>query len=154
MKRTHEDYMRLAIKEAYKASARAEIPVGAVLVIDDKIIARGFNLKESKYNPCGHAEIIAITKASKRLKNWRLTGATLYVTVEPCIMCAGAILQSRIKTLVYGCDDLKAGAVNSLYRLLNDTRLNHQVEVISGILADECAGVIKEFFKDLRAKKG
>lgn len=142
--------MKEALKEAKKAYKKGEVPVGAVLVVDDKIIARAYNIKENSLDPTAHAEVLVIKKAAKKLGAWRLTEATLYVTKEPCIMCAGAIINARIKRVVYGCDDTKAGAVVSLYNILQDPRLNHQVEVKKGILEEECRSILKQFFKELR----
>lgn len=146
-----EKFMLEALKEALKAEKKGEVPVGAVVVKEGKVISRGHNLRETTHDPTAHAEIIAIKKAAKKLKNWRLTGCTLYVTIEPCPMCASAIVLARIDRVVYGTEDPKAGAVKSLYELLNDKRLNHQVkEVVSGILKEECSKIIKSFFKNLR----
>lgn len=146
-----EKYMKEALKEAKKAAQKGEVPVGAVIVKNGKIIARGHNLRESKQDPTMHAEIVAIKKAARKLENWRLAGCTLYVTVEPCPMCAGAIVQSRIGRVVYGARDPKAGAVASLYTILTDRRLNHQVSVITeGVLEEECSEILKSFFKRLR----
>jgi tRNA(adenine34) deaminase len=145
--------MKEALKEARKAAKKGEVPIGAVVVKEDKIIGRGHNLRESANDPTAHAEIIAIRKASKKLKNWRLASCTLYVTVEPCIMCAGAIVLARIDRLVYGADDLKAGAVKSLYEAVSDRRLNHRVkEIRSGVLKDECAALLRSFFSGLRGE--
>lgn len=147
-------FMQEAIKEALKALRREEVPVGAVIVCDNKIIARAYNQREGSFNPVFHAEIIAITKASKKLKRWRLNDCTMYVTLEPCVMCAGAIVNARINRLVYGCKDPKAGAVDSLYNILKDDRLNHCVgEVLSGVMAQECSSLLSEFFSSLRHKK-
>jgi len=148
----HEKYMQYAIEEAHKAYTLLEVPIGAVIIKDSEVIARAYNLRETAKSPLAHAEILAIEEAAKKLGGWRLTGATMYVTLEPCPMCAGAIYQSRISTLVYGADDPKAGAVKSLYSILNDPRLNHQVEVISGVLADESSKLLKKFFRELRKK--
>lgn len=146
-------FMKEAIKEAKKAAEKGEVPVGCVVVNQRKVIGRGHNLREGKNDPTAHAEIIAIKKAASRLKNWRLSGCTLYVTVEPCPMCAGAIVLSRIDRVVYAVEDEKAGAVKSLYTLLGDKRLNHQVaEVVDGICEEEVRGLIKRFFKILREK--
>lgn len=147
---TDEYFMREALVEAQKAFERGEIPVGAVIVLDNQIIARAHNLKETLNDATAHAEILAIKEASKVLKNWRLLNTTLYVTKEPCIMCSGAIVQARIKRLVYSVDDPKGGAVMSLYRLLSDRRLNHQVEIVKGILEPECREILKRFFLTLR----
>lgn len=143
-------FMKKAIREALKAYHKGEIPVGAVIVVDNKIISRAHNIKETKNDPTAHAEILAIKKAGKRLHSWRLTNATLYVTKEPCIMCAGAIVHARIKKVVYGCDDPKGGGVLSLYRILQDPRLNHQVEIKKGVLEKECRALLQKFFKGLR----
>lgn len=142
--------MKEALKEAEKAYEKGEIPVGALIVVNGEIIARSHNIKETTFDPTAHAEILAIREAARILGAWRLTEATLYVTKEPCIMCSGAIVNSRIKRLVYGCDDPKGGGVVSLYNILNDKRLNHQVEIKNGILEEECRAVLKRFFKELR----
>lgn len=146
-------YMKEALLEAKKAEALGEVPIGAVIVKDHKIIARGFNLRETWKDPTAHAEILAIQEASDVLGGWRLHGCTLYVTLEPCQMCAGAILQARLDRVVYGAMDPKAGCAGSLCNLLEDHRFNHQVEVISGELAEESAQLLKFFFKRLRIKK-
>lgn len=142
--------MKKAIKEALKAYKKGEIPVGAVVVVKNKIVSRAHNVKETKNDPTAHAEILAIKKAGKKFNSWRLTDATLYVTKEPCIMCAGAIVHARIKRVVYGCDDPKGGGVVSLYRILQDPRLNHQVEIKKGVLEEECRVLLQKFFKGLR----
>ena len=142
--------MRLALKEAGLAFLEGEVPVGAVVVKDGKVISSSHNLREISKDPSAHAEILAIRDATKISDSWRLTGLTLYVTKEPCIMCAGALVNSRIARLVYGCRDGKAGGVDSLYTILNDSRLNHQVEVVSGVLEDECAELLRDFFKERR----
>jgi len=144
------DFMRFALKEAEKAFNEDEVPVGAVLVINSEIIARAHNKRESAFDPTAHAEVIVLREAAQKIKNWRLTGAALYVTKEPCIMCAGAMVNARLGRLVYGCGDTKAGAVQSLYQLLSDKRLNHQVEVVAGVLEEECAALLKKFFKGRR----
>ncbi|MDI6728661.1 MAG: tRNA adenosine(34) deaminase TadA [Thermodesulfovibrionales bacterium] len=144
------DFMRLALKEAEKAFNEDEVPVGAVLVIKGEIIARAHNKRESAFDPTAHAEVIVMREAAQKIKNWRLIDATIYVTKEPCIMCAGAMVNARLGRLVYGCGDIKAGAVQSLYQLLSDKRLNHQVEVVSGMLEEECAALLKKFFKGRR----
>ncbi|MCX7831466.1 MAG: tRNA adenosine(34) deaminase TadA [Actinobacteria bacterium] len=146
-----EKYMREALKEAEKAAKKGEVPIGAVIVKEGKVIGRGHNLRETKNDPTAHAEIIAIRQAAKKLKNWRLSGCTLYVTVEPCPMCAGAIVLSRIERVVYGAEDNKAGAVKSLYSLLSDERLNHRVsEIISGVEKERSTEILKDFFQKLR----
>lgn len=146
-------FMREAIKEAKKAALKNEVPVGAVIVKEGVVIARGHNLRESDSDPTSHAEIIAIRKAAKRLKTWRLTSTTLYVTLEPCIMCMGAILQARIPRLVFASFDPKAGACGSLYDLSSDRRLNHRVHVVSGVDETEAGAMLKAFFSTLRAGK-
>ncbi len=140
-------FLSLALEEASLAFAEGEIPVGAVLVDDGKIIAKAHNQKENIKDPTGHAEILALRYGSKELDNWRFYNATLYVTKEPCIMCAGAMVNARLGRLVYGCKDEKSGAVDSLYSLLSDKRLNHQVEVVSGVLEEECSEILQRFFK-------
>ncbi len=142
--------MRLALKEASLAFQEGEVPVGAVLVTDGNVIGCSHNLRESSKDPLAHAEILALREGAKKSDNWRLTGTTLYVTKEPCIMCAGAIVNSRIDRLVYGCSDIKAGGVESLYKILSDRRLNHQVAVVSGILEEECAEILQRFFRERR----
>ena len=142
-----------ALKEAKKAYEKNEVPVGCVIVKDGKIIARGYNLKEIKCDTTKHAEIIAIQKASKKLKSWRLIDCDMYVTLEPCSMCAGAIIQSRISKLYFGAFDLKTGAVGSVLNLLEDYKFNHQVEFQGGILKNECENILKQFFKELRNNK-
>lgn len=148
-----EKFMLEALKEAKKAYKKGEIPVGAVIVKDNKIIARAHNLKETKKDTTKHAEIIAIQKASKNIEAWRLIDCEMYVTLEPCSMCAGAILQARIKNLYIGAMDEKTGACGSVLNLLEDYKFNHKVEIQRGILADDCEYILKEFFKELRKKK-
>ncbi len=143
-------FMREALEEAQKAYKKGEIPVGAVVVVDGKIVAKAHNQKETIPDPTAHAEILAIRQASEKLGRWRLTDAVLYITKEPCIMCSGAIIHARIKRVVYGCDDQKAGGAVSLYNILQDKRLNHQVELVRGILEDECREILKRFFQQLR----
>ncbi|OEH84307.1 tRNA-specific adenosine deaminase [Desulfuribacillus stibiiarsenatis] len=150
MTEKHSHFMQLAIEEAKKAAAMGEVPIGAVIVRNGEVIATGYNRREIDKNPLAHAEIMAIENASQVLGGWRLLGCTLYVTLEPCPMCAGAIVQSRIPQLVYGAKDPKAGCVGSLMNLLNDPRFNHQTEVIQGIHQDECSQLLKDFFKRLR----
>lgn len=146
-------WMGKAIREAKKAGARGEVPIGAVVVKDGSIVGTGYNMRESKSDPSAHAEMIAIRKASRKLSSWRLTGATLYVTLEPCIMCMGAIILARIDRVVYGCADPKAGAAGSLYDLSNDRRLNHRFFLQSGVREEECSSLLSGFFADLRQKK-
>ena len=141
-----------ALKEAKKAFELGEIPIGAVIVKDEEIIARGHNLREVTKDPTAHAEIIAIRRASEVLGGWRLTNCDLYVTIEPCPMCAGAIMMSRINKLFIGSMDPKGGAAGSLYNIVNDDRLNHRTEIIYDVLRDECSSIMKEFFKKLRSK--
>ena len=145
-----ENYMREALVEAGKAAAEGEIPIGCVIVRHGEIIARGHNLREQLQDPTAHAEVLAIKEAANRLGSWRLLESTLYVTIEPCPMCAGAIINARIPRLVFGALDPKAGAAGSLYNLVEDERFNHRVDVTGGVLADECAGVVREFFVRLR----
>ncbi len=145
-------YMSKAFELAKRAALIGEVPVGAVLVVNDKILARGWNLRESKQNPIMHAEIVAILKASKKLASWRIPSSTLYVTLEPCLMCAGAIYQARINRVVFGAMDSKAGACGSLYSIHNDARLNHRFEVLGRIMADESTSLMKSFFKSRRRK--
>ncbi len=149
---TEEDYrwMWEAIGEAKKAYAIEEVPIGAIVVKDGEVIGRGFNLRERDHDPTAHAEVIAIRDASKRLGGWRLIGCDLYVTIEPCPMCSGAILNSRIERVFYGGKDPKAGCAGSLMNLLIDERFNHQTEVFSGLLEDECGDLMRTFFRRLR----
>jgi tRNA(adenine34) deaminase len=149
----HEHFMKLALEEAKKAEEIGEVPIGAVIVKDGEVIARGYNLRETTGDPTTHAEMIAIREAAARLGGWRLEGCSLYVTLEPCPMCAGAIIQSRIELVVYGADDPKAGCVGTLMDLLSDTRFNHQAEVVSGVLQEECGEILTRFFRSLRRKK-
>ena len=147
------DFMKLALVAAEQASSRGEVPVGAVIVLAGEVIGTGFNSREERQSPLGHAEITAIEKAARHRRSWRLDDCELFVTLEPCIMCTGAILQARIRRLVFACRDPKAGAVESLYRLCEDRRLNHQVSVIGGVLADESAAMLADFFAQLRVEK-
>ena len=148
-----EKFMKEALKEAQKAFDKAEVPVGAVIVKDGKIIARAHNLKETKYDTTKHAEILAIQKASKKLNSWRLIDCEMYVTLEPCSMCAGALINSRIKKVYIGASDEKTGAVGSVFNLLEDYTFNHKVEYQKGVLQDECENILKDFFKKLREVK-
>jgi len=145
-----EDYMDLALSEASKAKAAGEVPVGAVLVADGVVIGRGFNQPISVNDPTAHAEMIALREAASHERNYRLTNGVLYCTVEPCVMCAGAIIHARIARLVFGTPDSKAGAAGSIYNVLTDPRLNHRVNVISGIREDACAALLREFFAGRR----
>lgn len=146
-------FMKEALKEAKKSYMKEEIPVGAVIVKDGKIIGRGHNLKETKNDTTNHAEIIAIKKASKKLKSWRLTGCTMYVTLEPCTMCAGALIQARLDKVVIGTMDEKTGACGSVLNVVEDYKFNHRVEIEKGVMEKECKSIIQEFFKKLRGKK-
>ncbi|WP_249872243.1 tRNA adenosine(34) deaminase TadA [Oceanobacillus saliphilus] len=148
-----EKYMLAALEEANRARILNEVPIGAVIVHDDEIIARGFNLRESLQTTLTHAELIAIQEANAKIGSWRLEDCTLYVTLEPCPMCAGAIVQSRIKRVVYGASDPKAGCAGTLMNLLEEPRFNHQVEVTADVLKDECASLLKDFFRELRKRK-
>ncbi|WP_173636698.1 tRNA adenosine(34) deaminase TadA [Thermodesulfovibrio aggregans] len=145
-----EYFMKEALEEAQKAYELGEVPVGAVIVVDGEIIARAYNIKETTNDPTAHAEIVAIRQAANALGAWRLTDATLYITKEPCVMCCGAIINARIKRVVYGCNDSKGGGALSLYRILQDPRLNHQVEIKHGILEKECREILQRFFRELR----
>ena len=146
-------YMKEAIKEAKKAAAIDEVPIGCVIVCNNKIIARGHNVRETKKNPIGHAEIIAIQKASKKLNSWRLEDCELYVTIEPCIMCSGAIIQSRIKRVYFGAKDFKGGAFGSSIDVLGAKDINHHPEIYPGIMEEECSLLIKNYFKSKREQK-
>lgn len=148
-----EKFMKEAIKQAQKAYDKLEVPVGAVIVKDGKIIARAYNQKEEKNDTTNHAEILAIKKASKKLNSWRLLDCDMYVTLEPCSMCAGALIQSRIRKVYIGAPDEKTGACGSVLNLLEDYKFNHKVEVQQGVLRDECENLLKKFFKELRNLK-
>ena len=146
-------YMEEALKEANKAYSTYEVPVGAVIVYDNKIIGRGYNRKESLKSPIAHAELIAIDQASKYLGQWRLTGCTMYVTLEPCAMCAGALVNSRIDRLVIGARDLRMGCAGTVEDITNHDKFNHQIQVEFDVLEEECSGILSEFFRYLRSKK-
>jgi tRNA(adenine34) deaminase len=146
-------YMDLALNEAREAFAAGEIPVGSVVVYDGEAIARVHNRREELQNPLAHAEVLALQAASACLNSWRLEDCSLYVTLEPCLMCVGAILQARVSRLVFGCLDPKAGAVESLYRLCEDSRLNHTLPVTRGVMENECSAILSEFFANLRKRK-
>ena len=148
----HEKYMNGALKLAKKAYTLGEVPIGCVIVYEGKIIGRGYNRRKTDKNTLAHAEITAINKASKKMGDWRLEGCTLYVTLEPCQMCAGAIVQARIPTVYMGCMNPKAGCAGSILNILNMPEFNHQVEVFSGILEEECSEILKSFFKELRLR--
>ena len=144
-------YMRLALREAELAYNLGEIPIGAIIVDESgSVVASGYNLRESEHDATAHAEVVAIRRACQRLNRWRLNGLTLYVTVEPCPMCAGAIIMSRLTRVVYGIVDSKTGACESLFAILSHPSLNHQPEVRAGVLADECAAIIQRFFRERR----
>ncbi|WP_207647627.1 tRNA adenosine(34) deaminase TadA [Desulforamulus putei] len=149
---SHAFYMREALSEARQAAARGEVPIGAVVVVEGEIVGRGHDLRESLCDASAHAEILAMREAAKRLGDWRLNNATLYVTVEPCAMCAGAIVQFRVRRLVYGAPNAKSGSVDSILDIVHQARFNHRVEVISGILEDECREILQKFFRELRNK--
>ncbi|MBY0148943.1 tRNA adenosine(34) deaminase TadA [Neobacillus niacini] len=150
---TDEYYMEEAINEAKKAEALAEVPIGAIVVIDGKIISRAYNLRESKQSAVAHAEILAIEQACQETGSWRLENAVLYVTLEPCAMCSGAIILSRIKRVVYGAQDPKGGCAGTFMNLLQDDRFNHQSEVTSGVLEEECGQLLSDFFRKLRERR-
>jgi tRNA(adenine34) deaminase len=149
----HERFMKEALSLARIAADLGEVPVGALVVHEDRVIGRGYNLKERSGDPTAHAEIAAIREAAEAVGDWRLEQTALYVTLEPCAMCAGAIVNARIPLVVYGCDDPKAGAVKSLYTLLGDPRLNHRAEVVPGVLADRASAMLSAFFERLRRSK-
>lgn len=160
-----EEYMRMALEEAQRAADLGEVPIGAVVVYqpidkgtrrplsEPRVIARACNVRETQQDPAGHAEFVAMKQAAAELGVWRLTGCTVYVTLEPCIMCAGLMHQARIDRCVYGAPDPKAGALGTLYSINSDKRLNHTFEVVPGVLADECAGILKRFFAARRKKR-
>ncbi|MDW4524797.1 tRNA adenosine(34) deaminase TadA [Rossellomorea marisflavi] len=148
-----ERFMIEALKEAEKAAAIQEVPIGAVVVLGDEIIGRGHNLRETTQNAVTHAEMLAIQEACERIGTWRLEGAELYVTLEPCPMCSGAIILSRVEKVIYGAKDPKAGCAGTLMNLLNDERFNHQCVVVPGVMEQECGGMLSSFFKELRARK-
>lgn len=150
---TDEQYMREAILEAKKAEEIAEVPIGAIIVLDGKIIGRGHNLRECEQNAIAHAELLAIDQACKEVKSWRLENAELYVTLEPCPMCSGAIILSRIKRVIYGAADPKGGCAGTLMNLLQDDRFNHKSDITSGVLEEECGLLLSDFFRGIREKK-
>ncbi len=150
---TDEKYMKEAIRQAEKAWEIEEVPIGCVIVYEGKIIGRGYNRRTTDKNPLAHAEMAAIKKASKKMGDWRLEDCTLYVTLEPCQMCSGAIVQARVKRVVIGCMNPKAGCAGSILNLLQVDRFNHQVEITSGVLEEECSQMMKGFFKELREKQ-
>lgn len=148
-----ESYMKEAINEAKKAGKKAEVPIGAVIVFNEEIIARAHNLRETNQNSLAHAELLAIDEACRKLGTWRLEDATLYVTLEPCPMCAGAVILSRIKRVVYGAKDPKGGCAGTFMNLPEDERFNHRSEVVSGVLKQECGELLTEFFREIRERK-
>jgi tRNA(adenine34) deaminase len=152
-KKIHEKYMKAALREAKKAYARMEVPIGCVIVHDGRIIARGYNRRNTDLNTLAHAELQAIRKASKKLGDWRLEECTMYVTLEPCQMCAGAIVQARIPLVVIGSMNAKAGCCGSVLNLLQIDRFNHQVEQVNGVCKEECSEMLSQFFRELRKKK-
>lgn len=143
-------YMGIAINEAKKAEKKDEVPIGCIIVYKDEIIGKGYNKRNNEKNVLAHAEIIAINEACKKMEDWRLEDCTLFVTVEPCPMCSGAILQARIKTVVFGTRNIKAGCCGSILNIMDDSRFNHKVEVVEGIRQDECSEIMKNFFKSKR----
>lgn len=148
--RLDEQYMKKAIDQAFIAEENGDVPIGAVIVHSDKIIAKAYNQREQLTDPTAHAEIIALTQASEYLGTWRLHGCTVYVTVEPCTMCAGALVLARIDRLVFGCEEPKTGACGSLYNIVQDERLNHRIETTKGVLKDDCGSMLSEFFRKKR----
>ncbi|MDE9800250.1 tRNA adenosine(34) deaminase TadA [Staphylococcus delphini] len=150
---SHQYYMSIALEEARKAAKKGEVPIGAVVVKDEKIIARAHNLRETDQSPTAHAEHLAMERAAEALGTWRLEGCTLYVTLEPCVMCAGTIVMSRVDTVVFGAMDPKGGCVGSLMNLVQDSRMNHRATVVTGVLAYSCGEVLRQFFKALRLQK-
>ena len=153
MKSQIEKYMRLALKDAKKAELIDEVPIGCVIVKDDKIISRGYNKRENNHDVTGHAEIEAIRKASRKLGDWQLIDCDLYVTIEPCIMCTGAIIQSRIRNIYYGSEDPKGGGLVSSLKIKEVVGLNHMPNIIGGILKDECSNIVKQYFANKRKNK-
>ncbi|WP_407083093.1 tRNA adenosine(34) deaminase TadA [Paenibacillus aurantius] len=149
----HQVWMREALKEAEKAKALGEVPIGAVVVKNGQVIGRGHNLRETSYDPTSHAEMLAIREASGRLGAWRLLDCRLYVTLEPCPMCAGAIVQSRVPHVIYGTPDPKAGCAGTLMNLLQEPRFNHRVEITAGVLQEECSSMLSRFFRELRESR-
>ncbi|MCM3241092.1 tRNA adenosine(34) deaminase TadA [Heyndrickxia oleronia] len=152
VKNADEYFMKLAISEAKKAEEKCEVPIGAVVVLNGEVIATAHNLRESTQNAITHAEILAIQKACEKIGSWRLEDAELYVTLEPCPMCSGAIILSRIKKVIFGAHDPKAGCAGTLMNLLDDQRFNHQSEVVSGVLENECSVLLSDFFRNIRKR--
>ena len=149
----HERFMKEAIRQAKKAEALNEVPIGCVIVRDGRIIARGYNRRNTDKNTLSHAELTAVRKAAKKVGDWRLEGCSMYVTLEPCQMCAGALVQSRIDEVFIGCMNPKAGCAGSILNLLQEERFNHQVKITKGILEEECSAILSDFFKNLRSRK-
>jgi tRNA(adenine34) deaminase len=149
-----ERYLRMALDAALVAQENGDVPIGAVIVHETRVIARAYNQREQLKDPTAHAEIIALTQAAAFLQSWRLHGGTMYVTLEPCPMCAGALVLARLDRLVYGCPDPKTGACGSLYDIVRDGRLNHRLEVTAGVLADDCARLLQDFFQQRRRDNG
>lgn len=147
---SHQDWMQLALEEARIAFELGEVPIGAVVVQKGQMIAKAHNEKELRQDPTAHAEVLAVQRATQVLGAWRLSDATLYVTLEPCPMCAGSLVQARLKTLVFGAADIKGGAVGSVTNVLDVNRWNHRIEVVAGVLEEECSQILKEFFRKLR----
>ncbi len=145
-------FMRLALEEARLAAQEGEVPIGAVVVCDGEVVARAHNRRETDHDPSAHAEFLAMVRTSKELGRWRLTGCTVYVTLEPCLMCAGLMVNARVDRCVYGAPDPKGGALGTLYDVSHDERLNHEFEVVSGVLADECANELRTFFRARRKR--
>jgi tRNA(adenine34) deaminase len=150
---TDEQWMELALEQAVRAREESEVPVGAVVVFEGELLALGRNLREQEQDPLAHAEVVALRQAATRRRSWRLNGCTLYVTLEPCAMCAGALVNARVSRLVFGADDPKAGFCGSLGDLTRDPRLNHRLEVTAGVLASECGRLLREFFAERRPTK-
>lgn len=148
-----EKYMYMAIMEAKKAREIGEVPIGAVIVFENEIIATGYNVRETTQSTLAHAELVAIKEANKKIGSWRLEDCTIYVTLEPCPMCAGAIIQSRIKRVVYGARDPKAGCAGTLMNLLDENKFNHQAELTTGVLEEKCSSLLTSFFRELRKQK-
>ena len=151
-RKTDEDFMRMALAEAKLASSFGETPVGAVLVVDQEVVAAAHNMRETRQDPSAHAELLVVRESAARLGRWRLQDATVYVTLEPCLMCAGALVLARIGRLVYGCKDSKAGVLGSVYDVVRDGRLNHTFRITPNVLEDECRAMLTEFFQKLRAE--
>ena len=147
---TDEYWMGVCLQLAEKAAREGEVPVGAIVVLDDRVIGQGYNVRESTGDPTAHAEIVALREAARTLGHWRILDATMYVTLEPCTMCAGALVNARVRRVVYGCADGKSGAVESLYTIPTDVRLNHRLDVTSGCRADECVALLRAFFRERR----